>query len=67
MKIEVTVQQKYGKPRFYPSSDDAHFLTSLIGKPTLTAEHLQLCNGYGWQVEIKAPKYELKQFLKGIE
>jgi hypothetical protein len=67
MKIEVEIHQKYGKPRFYPRSDDAHFLAKLIDKPTLTATHLEMCNGYGWEVEIKAPKYELKQFLKGIE
>lgn len=67
MKIEVEVQQKYGKPRFYPRSNDALFLAKLMDKPTLTADHLQLCNEHGWEVEIKAPKYELKQFLRGIE
>ncbi len=64
MIIEVEVQQKYGKPRFYPISDDAKILTKLLDRPTLTADHLDLCQEHGWSVEIKAPKYDLKQFLK---
>ena len=67
MKIEVEVHQRYGKPRFYPANDDAKFLTSLLGKPTLTTEHLEQCNAHGWDVVISAPKYELKQFLKVTE
>ncbi len=67
MQIEVEVRQNYGKPRFYPISDDAHFLANLIGKPTLSAKILEMCDAYKWVVEIRSPKYELKHFLKGIE
>jgi len=67
MKIEVEVHQKYGKPRFYPANDDAKFITRLIGSPTLTTAHLTACDEWGWEIDIKSPKYELKQFIKSVE
>jgi hypothetical protein len=67
MKIEVEIHQKYGKPRFYPANNEAQFIAKLLDKPTLTAAQLELCDGYGWDVEIKSPKYDLKQFIKSIE
>jgi hypothetical protein len=67
MQIEVEYHERYGKPRFYPSNDDSRFLAKLLDKPTLTAAQLELCDSYGWPVEIKAPKYDLKQFRKVAE
>lgn len=63
MIIDVEIQQKYGKPRFYPISSDAKVLTDLIGKPTLTKEHLSKCKAAGWEVNIKAPEYRIEDFV----
>jgi len=63
MIIEVEVQQKYGKPRFYPVSSYAKLLTELIGKPTLTPEHLAKCKKAGFEINIKAPEYKVEDFI----
>lgn len=64
MIIEVEIQQKYGKPRFYPISDDAKTLTDLLDRPTLTKEHLSKCKKAGWEVSIKAPAYRIEDFIE---
>lgn len=64
MIIEVEVKQRYGKPRFYPISDQAKLLTDLIGKPTLTTEHLAKCKAAGYEINIRAPSYTLEDFVK---
>jgi len=63
MIIEVEVKQKYGKPRFYPISSYAKLLTELMGKPTLTTEHLAKCRKAGFQISIKAPEYRVEDFI----
>lgn len=60
MQIEVEIHHKYGKPRFTPISDDAHFLLDLLDKKSFSPRHLYLCENRGWQVNILAPKINLK-------
>jgi hypothetical protein len=63
MQIEVEVHHKYGKPRFMPLSDDSRFLLELLDKKSFSAKHLHLCKQFGWDIEIKAPKYDLEKFI----
>lgn len=50
MDIQVIKKIAYGHERFYPSSNDAKFISKLVEQPTLTRRQLQLCKDYGWHV-----------------
>lgn len=64
MIIEVEPKKVFGPDRFYPVSDEAKALCRLLKKPTLTLEHLQICEETGWKVEIVTPKFTLQDFVE---
>ena len=52
MEIIVIHQRSWGKDLYYPSSEDAIFLTKLFGRPTFIKKQLDLCSTHGWVVKI---------------
>jgi len=64
MIIAVEPEKIFGKERFYPVSDEAKTLCKMLKKPTLTLEHLQICEEAGWKVEIVVPKFTLQDFVE---
>lgn len=52
MKIIVREKRIYGRLFFYPVSDDAEWITRLLGKPTLLKKQIRLCIERGWEVKV---------------
>ena len=64
MKIEVQHKANYGKDIFYPLSDDAKFLSKVIGKKGFVLRHLSLFKEHGWNVVITVIPKTLDDYLK---
>ena len=58
--IEVVYRKVYGNRRFYPKSQDAKLICTLLGSKTLTEKDLRACKEGGWEVQIIEPKYVLR-------
>jgi hypothetical protein len=64
MNIEVNHKSRYGKDSFYPISEDAKFLSQVIGKKGFMLKHLTLFKNRGWSVVITAIPQSLEEYLK---
>ncbi len=58
MKIEIIRKFAYGRERFYPISDDAKFMTEVIGRPSLTRRQLNLFKKRQWEIVLKIPQHD---------
>lgn len=65
MNIIVSFKKKWGKELFYPESDDAMFLTTFTGRPTLLKRQLQIAVERGWSVKVVQPQFNLDEYLNG--
>jgi hypothetical protein len=63
MYIQVQYKRVWGKERFYPISNDAKFLASVIGKPTILKWQLKICFENGHKVDILQEEIDTKNFL----
>ena len=63
MNIVVSFKKKWGKELFYPESDDAVFLTSFTGRPTLLKRQLQIALQRGWKVKVIQQQLNLDEYL----
>ncbi len=63
MNIVVSFKEKWGKELFYPESEDALFLSSFTGRPTLTKSQLRLAKERGWSVKVMQKQFNLDECL----
>lgn len=59
--IQVLLKRAYGKERYYPLSDDAKIICSLMNRCSLTQEQLQFCVDNGWKVTVHQEAIEFKR------
>ncbi len=61
MNIAFYVKSVFGKEYYYPASEEAKVICSLLKTPTLTLKHLRICKDAGWSVEqVESRNDELK-------
>lgn len=65
MNIIVSFNKKWGKELFYPENEDAMFLTTFTGRPTLSKRQLQIAIERGWNVKVVQPQFNLDEYLNG--
>lgn len=61
LELKVKFKTIWGKERFQPVSEDALTIARLIGKKTLTRNHLLICKAAGWSIKI--PNVDMDKFL----
>lgn len=50
--IKITIKTVYGKELMYPMDEKGKLFASLVGRKTLTAEHLELIKALGYTIEL---------------
>ena len=63
MNIVVSFRAKWGKDLFYPESDDAKFLATFSGRPTILKRQLKMAIERGWKVKILEKQFNLDEYL----
>lgn len=59
MKIEVRIQNVYGRDVIYPVCESAKKFATLAGQKTLTPREIQLIKDLGYRVEVVTDVKEL--------
>lgn len=63
MNIIVSFKKKWGKELFYPENDDALFLATFTGRPTLLKRQLKIALEKGWNVKVVEQHFNLEEYL----